>query len=201
MITNLKKFVESLKDESSKEEKPKYEYGCVMLQLTGNEEWWENILSLIADEDLYVDEENPGRYGKEHEPHVTIKYGLHDWEFQISELKKEIEGWGEIEGTLQDITLFENELFDVVKFDVISDRLCELNKEVSDGYPCTDSFPNYHPHCTIAYVKKGMGSKYVKKLQEPYPFSSNIVKLSGSGDEDRQELLIDTAPKVTKIGQ
>lgn len=198
MITKLDIFIkENIK------EKPKYEFGCVMLELPNNEEnnnWWNNdILSLIDDNDLYIDTENPLRFGKEKEKHCTIKYGLHDWEFQLSELKKEVESWGPIEISLSNITLFENELFDVVKFDVESDRLHELNKIITDNYPCTDTYPDYHPHCTIAYVKKGMGKKYIKTFEEPYTFICDTVKISGSGGDDRIEMYINTNPSITQL--
>jgi len=33
-------------------------------------------------------------------------------------------------------------------------------------YPHTTDYPDYHPHMTIAYVKKGMGKKYAEDLKD-----------------------------------
>ena len=32
-------------------------------------------------------------------------------------------------------------------------------------FPNTQTFKDYHPHITIAYVKKGEGKKYVQKVK------------------------------------
>ena len=66
---------------------------------------------------------------------------------------------------LENISIFENKDFDVVKVDVISDGLNSLNKKMTK-YPHTTDYPHYHPHMTIAYVKKGMGKKYAEDLKD-----------------------------------
>jgi 2'-5' RNA ligase len=53
----------------------------------------------------------------------------------------------------------------VLKFDVESEDLNKLNKVFSD-YPNTNKFPDYHPHCTIAYLKSGKAAKYIKKAKD-----------------------------------
>jgi 2'-5' RNA ligase len=59
------------------------------------------------------------------------------------------------------INLFENEQFDVLKFNVVSDPgLQQLHDELSK-LPNNDNFPTYTPHITIAYLNKGEGKKYV----------------------------------------
>jgi hypothetical protein len=39
--------------------------------------------------------------------------------------------------------------------------------EIFSMLPNHDEHPEYHPHLTLAYVKKGCGEKYIKKLKEP----------------------------------
>ena len=37
-----------------------------------------------------------------------------------------------------------------------------------DNFENTQTFPEYHPHMTLAYVKPGTGKKYVSNLDEPF---------------------------------
>ena len=41
--------------------------------------------------------------------------------------------------------------------------LHDCNAELSK-LPHTTDYPKYHPHMTVAYLKKGMGKKYIEKL-------------------------------------
>jgi hypothetical protein len=48
----------------------------------------------------------------------------------------------------------------VLKLDVDCDVLHKVNKELSK-LPHTTEYPNYKPHVTIAYLKPGLGKKYL----------------------------------------
>ncbi len=107
----------------------------------------------IPDADLADD-------GREDTPHITVKFGLHgaDPKFAREALA------GEKPATVKfgKVSLFEtNPDFDVVKVDIESPDLHRLNKKVAESQPVTDTHPTYQPHATIAYVKKGLGKKYV----------------------------------------
>lgn len=118
----------------------------------------------IKEDDLYNNEEN--EYGLEVEPHVTVLYGLHDDEINEDDI---IKLFTLIDGptvTTNKITLFENEKFDVVKWDIDSDDLTLLNKMVTSMFPYTSSFPDYHAHCTIAYCLPGKGKEYTKNYKK-----------------------------------
>jgi 2'-5' RNA ligase len=52
-------------------------------------------------------------------------------------------------------------MYDVVKIDVESQALRDLNAAISQAFEVTDTYPEYHPHVTIAYVKKGMGRAHI----------------------------------------
>ena len=142
-----------------------YDYGCVMLYFKINKTDWDNIQSLIADEDLY-EEEGDQTYGRENDPHVTVLYGLHADvpDSKIEELVKELKP---TELTLKKISIFENnDKYDVIKFDIIGvseGRLSDMNAKFVK-LPHTTDYPDYHPHSTIAYVKAGSGKKYVQTL-------------------------------------
>lgn len=140
----------------------KRKYGCLMVFLSVENKDWKDLQSLIKEEDLYTEEEDSS-YGREDEPHVTILYGLHD-DIEDKDIEKDIKNIIEPKIEFKSISMFENEKFDVLKFDVKKGELDKLNKLFSE-YPNTNSFPDYHPHCTIAYLKKGTGAKIIKEAK------------------------------------
>lgn len=152
----------------------KHDYGCVMIFLDITKDGWSALLDLVDDEDVYTEEGDSG-YGKETTPHATILYGLHgdiedeDVEAIIDEVTKP-----DIE--LKKVSMFENDKFDVLKFDVESDDLNKYNKMFTK-LPHTNKYPDYHPHTTIAYLKKGAGDKYVKLLNKREPLSVKPVSV------------------------
>lgn len=166
MIKKYLDFIMERKIHSGKD----YEYGCILLYLSFPE--FEKCTDLISGEDLY--HPNEDRYGKECDPHVTIKYGTLPSvsDDQIKEIFNSVK-LEDIDIKLDGISIFEGKDFDVVKFKVKSDKLTELNKELSK-LPNADVHPQYNPHITIAYVNKGCGNKYVSDDIN----ISNILKTS-----------------------
>ncbi len=136
-----------------------YSYGCVMLYFDFPE--IKVIHNLIFPSDLYVDD-GDSTYGLEDEPHTTLLYGLHDEVSPIS-IDKTLNKFTYGKCKIHTPSLFKNEKYDVLKFDVSGDNLHETNEELKK-FPHTSSYPTYHPHLTIAYVKPGMGTKYVNML-------------------------------------
>jgi len=100
-------------------------------------------------------------HGREDYPHVTVKYGIHSESSDESE--ELLEGEKAFEITLGEVSTFVNDdkPYDVVKIDIESKDLHKLNKKISDNLEATDTHPEYHPHLTLAYVKKGEGEKFV----------------------------------------
>tara|TARA_R110000796_G_scaffold161858_1_gene278622 strand:- start:4116 stop:4694 length:579 start_codon:yes stop_codon:yes gene_type:complete len=144
-----------------------YDYGCVMLYFKISNNVWSSVQDMIPEDELYT-EEGGVTFGRENDPHITILFGLHDTisDDTIKDLATNLEAPESI--TLKDISIFSNDKYDVVKFDVTGDSKDELSKmnDVFTKQPHTTNFPDYHPHCTIAYVKAGNGSKYVKTLSK-----------------------------------
>jgi 2'-5' RNA ligase len=97
--------------------------------------------------------------GRETDIHVTVKYGIHIVDFTVvREIFNDVKP---IEVKLGKITLFDTaDDFDVIKIDMQSPELNRLNNIVSKNFEVTDTHPVYHPHCTLAYVKKGCGAPY-----------------------------------------
>lgn len=90
--------------------------------------------------------------------HVTVKYGLHHAD--PSEFQNYLIGRKPITLRLGKVSLFEADDHDVVKLEVSSPQLHSLNRTVSNNFEVTDTYPQYIPHVTIAYVKKGRGKPY-----------------------------------------
>lgn len=106
----------------------------------------------IASSDVYTDPDDP-TLGREDEPHITVKYGLHTSDAE--EVREVVEGFGSFEVKLDAVSIFEREEYDVVKIGVKSSKLHRLNKLIEDSLETTTKFPEYVPHLTLAYIKKG----------------------------------------------
>lgn len=133
-----------------------YEYGCLMLNL--NFPNWKIFTSDIDHEDLYQSESE--RYGIETDPHVTILYGIHKSidddvvDALFSDFKK-----SDFDLRVEGIDCFYNKDYDVLKMNIFSNKLNELNK-LAKRLPHTSDYPDYKPHITIAYLQKGKASQY-----------------------------------------
>jgi len=147
-----------------------YEYGSVMA--SARPDGWADVLSSIDRHDVYSGDD--GTYGIETHPHVTILYGLHEevHEDLVCRICQAVDGPIEIE--LKDLSVFENEDYDVLKFDVESDVLRNLNKAFQ-GLPHTTDYPDYSPHLTVAYLKKGTADKYFD-LKSKVPDKTNLSR-------------------------
>lgn len=150
MIKNYNQFI--------KESNNKYEYGCVMVDY--NFENWSELLSSIEQEDIYkVEGKN---YGLQPRPHLTLLYGLHK-EVSDESIQNCFEGFNtdDFKVQIHGVSLFENPEFDVVKLEVLKTDKLELIHKRLAKLPNSDRFPEYNPHITISYVKKGLGQKYI----------------------------------------
>lgn len=149
----IKNYIQFIKESSG------YQYGCVMVEIPVSN--WNEIISSIDPEDVY-EGEGDSTYGIQQNPHVTILYGLHS-EVTGEMVKSVFDNFsGEISIEVDGIDIFENKDYDVVKFNVIADgSLQELHDKLSE-FPNSNEYPDYRPHITIAYVKKGTGRKYIK---------------------------------------
>ena len=169
----VKKYIQFIKESTS------YDYGCVMVEVPVTN--WNEITSIINKDDLYeVEGEN---YGIQDNPHLTLLYGLKPniTKEQVEQvLEKSVDG-EKIEIEIENIGLFENDNFDVVKFNVKkTEQLQKLFDSLSE-LPNENTFPDYNPHMTIAYVKKGLGKKYTKPYS--HKVSSNDICYSMANGE------------------
>lgn len=150
------KLIDLLNENSSST----YDYGCVMLYFNFPE--MNKIHDAIDPKDVYT-ETGDKTYGLEDEPHTTLLYGLHP-EVSLDDVKKVLDSYTYYPCTIKNASLFENDQYDVLKFDVSGKSLHETNADLKQ-YPYTSNFPNYHPHMTIGYITSGQGARYAKMLK------------------------------------
>jgi 2'-5' RNA ligase len=156
-FTTFKNWLSEEKTQSKKTE-----YGCVMLYAEIPN--WDEKISMIKKEDGYDDEFHD--FGLEHTPHCTLLFGIHLDETDPRNIKKFIATFKPVDVIIDKISIFSNDNYDVVKYDVpVTPELKKYHEALIANFPNTQSFPDYHPHMTIAYVKSGEGKKYVKKIK------------------------------------
>lgn len=168
-LSGLPEKIEEDDDKSSR-----LEYGCLMLYF--DVPWWNDLMDMVDDKDLYAKE----GFGKEREPHVTLLYGFHDDEIDKGKLEKFVDKIIQrpISIQLDKIDTFNNDEFDVLKFNVSGDILHKINKALTDNFEYTSDFPDYNPHMTIAYLLPKMGVKYLDLVDTPIKMVAKKVVYS-----------------------
>lgn len=135
------------------------EYGCFMVCTELAD--FAKLQETISKDDLFIADD--GGKGLAKNQHVTIYYGVagEPTPNQVVETLANMNMPGSL--TLNGITLFENDEFDVLKVDVkVSDDMLALRRQVEDEYDVSgDEYGEYIPHLTLAYLKSGTGKKYV----------------------------------------
>ena len=94
-----------------------------------------SIISSIDPEDIFYGDENDDPKGIQENPHLTILYGLHD-DVTEDQVKSVFEGFtDDINIEVNGVGIFENDKFDVVKFNVNPDgSLQELHNKLSEVF-------------------------------------------------------------------
>jgi 2'-5' RNA ligase len=159
----MKQFVKLFEEFSINENRNEHPYGCSMVFVKYPELF--KIQDAINPDDLHDN-------GFEDEPHVTLLYGIHDGNEHDELTKDKLQEIIDISKPclggpiiLKGITAFENDDYDVLKFDAEADSLREANKKLSE-FPNSNSFPDYMPHVTIAYLKPGKAKEYIEKFKD-----------------------------------
>jgi 2'-5' RNA ligase len=156
-----------LEKETKKDKKEEPTYGCVMLEAK-IPDWEEYHLAGIDEDDVYIKPYDDS-YGLEDQPHITIVYGIHEDEIDDETIGNIIkENVRPLTLKVDEVDIFEGEEYDVVKYNIpLTDEL-QRYRDLFMKFPNTQTFPNYNPHMTIAYVKPGEGIKYKRKLRDPF---------------------------------
>ena len=166
--------------------KDKKKYGCVMLFFDFPE--IKKIHDKIDSEDIY-NSNIKDEYGLEKESHVTLLYGLHN-DIKDKDVFDIIKNQKFNNVFIENPSIFDNEEYDVFKFDVKENKNLNSSNKDLKTLPFTSDYPDYHPHLTIGYLKKGMGKKYIKLLKEEnYKLIPKFVVYSKS-DGTKQKLTL-----------
>lgn len=128
---------------------------------------------------LYTDPNDP-TYGYDNEPHVTLKYGFLP-DLNRMDVGRILKGTQPFRVTLKKLNQFQNEKYDVIKFEVDKNPMLMELRRRCDEYPNKDSYPNYNPHMTLAYVKKGT----FPHIRENLNISLPITRFKYSGVNER----------------
>lgn len=126
----------------------------------------EDLAREIIEAASFIPDQLLAKDGREAQPHVTVKYGLHTGDPEA--VRSVASGFGQVTITLGAASCFCSDEYDVLKLDVVSDRLRELNALLSERLEVTDTYPTYIPHATIAYVTKGAGEKLAWMIGERF---------------------------------
>jgi 2'-5' RNA ligase len=132
---------------------------CIMADVPQKESMLD-FIKKIPTECVY--EEAGKHYGKENNPHVTVMYGLSPVEEgRVKELLTKVPK--KIVAELGQISKFENAdaPYDVLKIEVKSPHLNKIHEMIRKNFDNNYQWPEYNPHVTLAYVKKGTCNEYV----------------------------------------
>lgn len=129
-------------------------YSCLMIDLTFLSDELQKLHEQICPCEVYDEEAG---HALETEFHSTVLYGIHT--DQLREIRDKID-IRPVTIKFGKLSLFENEKYDVLKFDIISKDMNELNKQLCENIPFTNSFPDYKCHSTVGYIKPNKGKFY-----------------------------------------
>jgi 2'-5' RNA ligase len=137
---------------------PAHEFASTQANLSGP------VADKVKQESLRIPDFVLAEDGRESQPHVTVKYGLHDDSpAAIEKIREVLSREHPVRARLGETSIFPAKNAsgsDVVKVDVESPDLHRINKAIADALPHTDTHPTYRPHVTLAYVKPGEGTKF-----------------------------------------
>jgi len=135
-----------------------------------------------------------GKYGlksgREDDVHITVLYGIYTE--NVIEIKKLLQPEKPIKIEIEKIDLFiANEKFDVLKLNVLSKELYELNEKLEKSLEHNKKYKKFEPHITLGYVRKNSGWKYFgfDKFKGKI-FTSNEIIFSPR-TENKQKILLE----------
>lgn len=176
-------------DKILQEAKGTFKFGCVMMDFDFPE--MKKFHERIEKKDIYeAEKDDPRTYGLEQESHITLLYGLHK-EVTINDIDDKLKNisFPEI-FSLTKVSIFENEKYDVLKFDVSDKNLIVANKALCE-LPYTNDFPEYHAHLTIGYLVKGKGKHYVDLFKNiKYEIKPTVCRYSSNGSDKKVKVKV-----------
>jgi 2'-5' RNA ligase len=141
--------------------------GCLMAMICGTLE--DTILAWLKKN---IPEDQTAGDGVETEPHITILYGFNP-DMDVTKLHEFCQAQKPVTLILGKISRFDCPDYDVLKVDIRSGSAERLNAAISENLSddITPSEHDYHPHLTLAYLKKGA----LKELDGRNDFNGFVV--------------------------
>lgn len=135
-----------------------HEYCSTQVQLVGETQM------RVADAAHAILETDLAGTGRELEPHVTVRWGLHDDDPQA--VANLVGKFGPVRLRIGRADYFPDsgKGYDVIYYTVDSPDLTRLNR-ILGKVPNTQTHKGYKPHVTVAYVQPGKAREYVTRLQ------------------------------------
>lgn len=137
-----------------------YSYGCLMVRLPKPLADKVRGFGLsLPDDRLYVcDGKGDIQGGRDSIPHVTVKYGI--MTIDPDEVARVVESVEPFEVRLGRCSVFHNEESVVLKLGVDSPGMVALHHNVCMKLDHVDTYRDYRPHITVAYLKKNDKDPY-----------------------------------------
>lgn len=111
---------------------------------------------------------------REEETHITVVYGLDSKD--LEEVKNYLNKVEPFSVTLNKTSMFwVDKSCDVLKISVNSPALQKLYVELKEKFKPKKQYPEYHPHVTAAYLKKGYVEKYIDEDFSDVSFDVNTL--------------------------
>ena len=150
--------------------------------------YMKKLTDAIDKEDIYTTQPDDlgWTYGIETDPHITLLYGLHN--DSPKECQETLKGQKGGFFTVDGVSEFEKEKYDVLKLDVKSEDLHRLHELLKKETENTQSFPEYKPHLTLSYMKKGKGKKYIDLFSDSKYKNNDKYKFSEVVFEDKKNI-------------
>lgn len=175
-------------------ERRQYEYGSTQVNLPpaiGAQV--QQLAAAIPDSELAA-------RGREEEAHITVKYGIKG--NQADQLRALLANEPPITVTLGKTSIFsakKSGTDDVVKIDVDSADLHRINEKIAEALPTAETFPDYKPHVTLAYVRPGKGQQYAGNAAlEGQTVTLDRLVFSAK-DGTRTEIPLTGKPKLERL--
>lgn len=141
-------------------------------------ELWDNI------DDGIIYDTDEHKYGIEKESHITVAPCL-DNDVDINKLKEILGDISNYSAYITNISKFiNNQDYDVLKCDIACASMLDANANIKGVFPLHTEYSEYHPHMTVAYLKKGSGENLCKRqMNRMIRIEPSCFWLSGYDEE------------------
>jgi 2'-5' RNA ligase len=144
----------------------------------------------IPEEFIYNEDNSLGEneYGREDNIHTTVLYGItSEMPNEVKDLLKTVKPF---EITLGNISFFNADKYDVMKIEIESKEIHILHDLIKNNITNEETWPEYNPHSTIAYVTKDYDKSKlnIELFKGKTVYVDTIIFSSSNGDKTEIKL-------------